>query len=282
MIIRSLSKVSPIELHSTFNLAFSDYPFTVEETLQELIISNLHRGVDYSASFGSFTEDNRLTGFILCGVRNVDGKTHFYDGATAVIPSHRGKGIATLLLEKAVEEARLRKAHSFTLEVLQENQKAKRLYEKQGFVVSRTLRCIQKKVTDIPSETTQNEDIYSPDIHQFFKIIETLPLSYNPSWQNSYASIATLFDSLDTKVLYHGNVAVGYIVFDSKKGAICQIAAQENSPSILYSLIIYAKNSTTSKSLKFINLERNSPLVSILENDGWTFLTDQFEMIKYF
>jgi ribosomal protein S18 acetylase RimI-like enzyme len=51
----------------------------------------------------------------------------------AVLPSHRGRGIAERMLAVAEEIARRRGAVKLTLEVLSGNQRAIRLYERIGF-----------------------------------------------------------------------------------------------------------------------------------------------------
>lgn len=51
----------------------------------------------------------------------------------AVLPPHRGKGIAQSMLEHIEELARLRACCKITLEVLQGNQAAQCLYRKRGY-----------------------------------------------------------------------------------------------------------------------------------------------------
>lgn len=51
----------------------------------------------------------------------------------AVLPAHRGKGIATSLLNKAEEIARRRGCCKLTLEVLENNAPARAAYDKFGF-----------------------------------------------------------------------------------------------------------------------------------------------------
>jgi ribosomal protein S18 acetylase RimI-like enzyme len=51
----------------------------------------------------------------------------------AVLPTHRGRGIGTQLLQAAEAIARSRDCCVMSLEVLEENQRALRLYERYGF-----------------------------------------------------------------------------------------------------------------------------------------------------
>ena len=58
----------------------------------------------------------------------------------AVAPAAQGKGVGKALVEGAVEEATRRGAKKVTLRVLGENEVARRLYERCGFVVEGVLR----------------------------------------------------------------------------------------------------------------------------------------------
>ena len=54
----------------------------------------------------------------------------------AVAADHRRQGIASLLLDKLIEEGRKRGVRSFTLEVRKKNAGAIALYEKKGFTLA--------------------------------------------------------------------------------------------------------------------------------------------------
>ena len=66
------------------------------------------------------------------------GLTHILDEGdihnVMVAPSYRGKGIATMMLEKLLEEGRKQGIKESTLEVRVSNAAAIRVYEKLGFV----------------------------------------------------------------------------------------------------------------------------------------------------
>ena len=282
MIFSNLSQIPPSDIYSAFIRAFSDYQIPVEMTFQEMVLENTQRGVDYTASFGAFTDDGELTGFILCGVRENEGTLSYYDSATAVIPAYRGRGIARLLLDKVLADANSRGAHTFVLEVIQDNLKAHKLYESHGFSISRELRCFQKQLEDIHSVTTSNYEIYTPDANELFRIAESIPLLYTPSWQNSFSSVASIFDQLTTRVLTQEGNPVGYFVLNSSTGHILQMSAEAGSPEILKELISQAKLCTKANSLLCINIEGGSPFITFLKEDEWSLLVDQYEMTRHF
>lgn len=51
----------------------------------------------------------------------------------AVLPAHRGRGVGRALLKAAEERARARGCAKLTLEVREDNLRARRLYEERGF-----------------------------------------------------------------------------------------------------------------------------------------------------
>lgn len=282
MVISALSEISLCDIHSAFISSFSDYQIPVEVALQEMVFENIQRGVDYTASFGSFADDGKLTGFILCGVRLQEGTLTYYDGATGVIPAWRRRGIAGRLLDRALADAISRGAHAFVLEVIQENLKAQRLYEAHGFSISRNLRCFQKQLEAVHPMKAAGYKVYSPDIKEFSRIAESIPLLYKPSWQNSFSSVASIFDHLTTRVLYQQGKPVGYFVLRPTTGHILQMSAEKGSSAIFRELLLQATSCTSASSLKFVNIEEKSPFIAFLEENEWTPLVDQYEMIRYF
>ncbi len=73
-----------------------------------------------------------VVGFI-CPMQVID-EGHILD--VAVDPSFRGKGIGRLLVEKVLDECRIRGAEYVSLEVRTSNSKALSLYRQLGFIVT--------------------------------------------------------------------------------------------------------------------------------------------------
>ena len=164
MTIDRLSQVSHADIHAAFTRAFSDYHIPVKETLQEMAVANMQRDIDYDATFGSLAYDGELVGFILCVVRNEDGNLRYYDGGTAIVPEWRGRGVGGLLLDTVLSDAKARGAHEFVLEVIQDNLKARKLYESRGFAISRSLRCFRKSLEENPSMKSYSYTVAAPDM----------------------------------------------------------------------------------------------------------------------
>jgi GNAT superfamily N-acetyltransferase len=80
----------------------------------------------------------RWRGSVLrCLSREVDNDRFLVDGI-CVARNHRGQGIGTLLLAALYEEASQRGYRSIRLDVIDANWRARALYERQGFLATRT------------------------------------------------------------------------------------------------------------------------------------------------
>ncbi|TAG25556.1 MAG: GNAT family N-acetyltransferase [Rhodobacterales bacterium] len=91
---------------------------------------------DLIAIYGPF--GGRWRGWLLWSLnREVDNDRFLVDGI-CVARAHRGRGIGTLLLSALYDEAAARGYRSIRLDVIDANWRARALYERQGFVATRT------------------------------------------------------------------------------------------------------------------------------------------------
>lgn len=282
MYYTTLQEFSPQKLYETFIEAFSDYPIPVRMSRQAFEETNEQRSVSLRDSFGAFTDDGVLVGFILCGVRETAGALAFYDAATAVIASMRSQGVASELLRAALGRAKERGAGSFILEVIKENEPAHRLYTAQGFVDRRVLRCFDIGREEIPAVYSSDEGFLELDWLQYFACSQEVNLPYRPSWQNEAASIRELFPYLTIRGIRRDGRWAGYYVLYAERGDIMSIGALNDSPEIFRLLITDACHHTQDDRLRIINIEESSPLCSFLLSENWSVMIDQWEMVKTF
>ena len=79
--------------------------------------------------------DNRIVGYAML-VREVGDDPQVELSKMYVLPDHHGSGIATALMNAALEEAAEWGASRVWLGVNQKNQRAQRFYEKSGFTIN--------------------------------------------------------------------------------------------------------------------------------------------------
>lgn len=263
-----LSGIGYEELTPTFNAAFADYDLPLSLSPAEL---KAHlSAIDYSAddSMGLF-DQGRLVGFLLVGRREVAA----YDGGTAIIPSHRGKGYAHTLIEATATHLKDRGCTSFILEVLHTNTRAKALYLKHGFVEGRTLYCYERS---LPLE----ELSHSVKLH-----IEETPFTaenrFTPSWQNQNRSIA---QGGYTHASYRkDSIPIGSVAFHPTRGSIAQIFLNDeyNTLNTLEEAIIVCTQQMNTKAVRIINVDGKDHLLSAALTDlGFHRFAVQREMVR--
>lgn len=137
-----LSQVQIKEIVECINTAFSDYAKPIhftEDTLQKFFKAS---DINKSLSFCAYSE-NIMVGFILNSTNIYHGEQVVFDAGTGVVPEFRGKGVFSALYAFAEHELRKHGIKKYYLEVLQQNDRAKSLYERNGFSVVREFSVMQ-------------------------------------------------------------------------------------------------------------------------------------------
>jgi ribosomal protein S18 acetylase RimI-like enzyme len=119
MRVGTLETTSFATLCAAFDRAFGGYAasFPASDTFLEEMLRR--RGVRLELSVGVW-EGGELIGFTLNGL---DGDTG-YDSGTGVVPAHRGRGLAAVMLERTFALLRDAGATRYQLEVLEANRRA--------------------------------------------------------------------------------------------------------------------------------------------------------------
>lgn len=81
--------------------------------------------------------DNKIAGLAQIKPPKPEGDQHKFELSRFYVDTpYHGKGIAPMLMQKTLEQLKLKSARSLWLSVWQESQQAIRFYQKQGFVIS--------------------------------------------------------------------------------------------------------------------------------------------------
>ena len=222
--IKPLTDVSVEVLTDAFNSAFSDYelPFTATPAyLRERFAAS---GVRYDLSYGAF-DGNRLIGFMINSVDDYGGYKAAFDAATGIIPEYRGQGLVYQIANAAMAELAENGIQKYTLEVLQNNERAIHIYEKLGLTITRNFFCY----TGAPIlHTEAKHGIMVVPLADFTDEMRDFPRDWLPSWENSDASILRNADNVEVAYISEGSVnasgnIVAYVVFHRTKGLINQL-----------------------------------------------------------
>jgi ribosomal protein S18 acetylase RimI-like enzyme len=265
-----LTHISIETLTQVLNEAFSNYEVPIHMSEAQLG-AHLHAlGYSPEDSIGLF-DGNTLVGFILVAIRG----TAAYDAGTGIIPSYQGNGYAHQLIEATLEHVKKRGVKSFILEVIDTNERAKTLYLRHGFSITRSLLCyqIQKDALEDTSSVRLQKQVH----------VSIPSGDCTPSWQNSDACIKrggfTAYD------IVHDSVKRGVLCFNPTKGSIAQIyiEPQYRRQGFAKQAIIAAKNYTETPTLGMLNITEDCVDINgLLTHMGFSVLLTQSEMIYTF
>lgn len=207
-------------LHETFLEAYSDYFFPVYLTESQLEHHIRQNSVELTKSVGAFAGE-KLVGMTLNGFGSWNGVKTVYDAGTGVIPEFRNRGIGRALFEFMTPDFEKEGFRQMLLEVLAENEKATRLYEKLGFAPTRELIFFeQKKPFRFKSKNVfEIRELAAPD----WELFETFA-DGSPSWQYSRAAIENTRAKKIVLGSFFGEKCVGYAVASRVAGMVSQIA----------------------------------------------------------
>jgi ribosomal protein S18 acetylase RimI-like enzyme len=132
--LRAASSLSTGELAALFTSAYEDYivPMRLDEGAMRMVVRLFD--IDLDAGLIAL-QDGEPVGVVNLGVRGDRG----WIGGIGVVTRARRQGIARRLMEAVQEEARTRGVREISLEVIEANEAAHRLYVDLGYEMTRWL-----------------------------------------------------------------------------------------------------------------------------------------------
>ena len=147
--LRAASSLSPGELAALFTRAYENYYVPVQ--VDEAALGFLERVFDLDLDAGLVAvDDGEPLGLVNLGVRGDRG----WIGGLGVVAEARRRGLGRKLMEAVHEQARSRGLREITLEVIEANEPAFRLYENLGYEFTRWLELgtLESAAGDPPDE----------------------------------------------------------------------------------------------------------------------------------
>lgn len=195
-------------LTEALNQAFEGYLVPMRhtpETMGAMVRSNDLR---LDASLIARTADGTLAGIGLLGVRGDRG----WVGGMALTPAVRGAGRGAVLLQELVARARGLGLKTLGLEVLEENERARRLYARHGFEDVRPLAVYTGPLAVPLAGQTGADGVVAPiGVDEALAHFQATHSVAAP-WQREEASLRNMAGSLAAFALVEGSRLRAYIL----------------------------------------------------------------------
>lgn len=278
--VKTLEKFPLEKLYQTFMKAFSDYavPFNQDFSQYENMLKR--RSYQPEISVGAFQED-QLVGFVLSGLRKIEGQWTAYDLMTGIEPESRGKGLSNQMMTAIMEAYVEAGVEEYQLEVLQENTTAYHLYEKQGMTIRRSFSVMQAQKELVPPDKSISQLYFVEKLSpEEWDLVETFADAPD-SWQNARQSVENVAELFDVVLAKIDNRIVGHGIVERATGDVPQLAVAKNARRQGIGQDLLAAIQTHSqKPLRLVNIDTSLvEMLQFLTNLGFTETTNQYEMV---
>jgi GNAT superfamily N-acetyltransferase len=227
-------------------------------------------GVNWSLSYGAF-DDDELVAFIIHGVGNVHGKLVACNGGTGVLPHYRGRQLVDALYAHALPYLREAGVSACSLEVIEANAAARRVYERIGFHVDHCWKVFKGRLKVPNAEGTAHTlvpaDLYTTDLG-------------DDRWYSWDNRVEALRRSSGRQQLYTlgPDMRAGHVVIAPSTGRIARMSvADEQDVDQWIALLTAIAALKADVAIVNVHPERLS-LLAALAAAGLENTVDQFEM----
>lgn len=268
MTIKTLTNTPIEEIVDCLLDAFSDYFVKMPPDVQYW--KNRFQGarVDYASSVGMY-DKHFMAGFIVHGIDVHKGELTALNSGTGVRQQYRSQKAVDRMYDFILPLFRKKEIRKCLLEVIQENHKAIRVYERIGFEIIRQLKCFQGEI-DAGKKDVLLERIDFADLSPK----QQPNLSYN-SWDNTNEAITAsqnIYRTYLVRTMPGGEA--GYFTINESTGYVAQI----ESPKGAYDLVLTGI-SKLSREVRINNIDtRRADLIQTLISSGLENNVNQYEM----
>lgn len=263
---------------SIINESFADYIIPLQLTAEQLEQKIAAENIQLNLSIGMVSAD-KLVGFMLHAISNIDGNVAVYNAATGVVPEFRGKGIVASMYGVLLPKLQELGVETMLLEVILGNDSAIRAYEKMGYRVNRTLDSF-KGVVAVTAENKNLEvrnlvDLDWDCLKNFW--------TASPSWQASTQALDNSRERLSVLGAYKDGELVGYVAFYASIARIQQLAVVPNQrrKGVATKLIEAMKTAIGGSEIAINNVDHEAvDVIAFLQKMGLSYRLSQLEMKK--
>lgn len=214
MEIRDLSTTDLEEVVFAILMAFEGYFLTMPSDVDYWKNRFQAARVNWFCSFGMF-EGETLVGFIINGIDCHGKEKVAFNTGTGVVPKYRGQKIVDQLYEYAFPILKSETVTTCALEVIQENRRAVRVYERIGFSITKEYQCFKGKLATSSYQVTIEK-------LAFEQIKSTYTNTY--AWDNTNQAINASVEGTYTcyEVVSLTQQKLGFFVLNAQSGYLAQ------------------------------------------------------------
>jgi len=278
------ASVDKSQVYRAFMEAFADYAMDASGTKEDTMLLRMSKNrVDFDASPGAYDGD-RLVGFTLIGIDEMDGSLTAYDAGTGIVPDFRGQGLAKAMFDHALPELKARGVKRFLLEALQKNEPAIRAYQKSGFEIRREFRCFVTKTESLRNLPSSAEIVVRPTTAATFESL--IPeAEWTPSFENRFTAHLAIPDQVAFLGAYDGDDCVGATAYCGRLNWLLSLVVKRSHRrgGVGRALLKYLASSMPGSVTKLpaLNVDGDDKgMQAFFERAGFTHLIDQYEMSR--
>lgn len=257
------------QLADMHNESFTGYFFPMHMTAETS--AWFWRVFDIDAKYCVVMHDEHgaFAGLARMGVRGQRG----WCGGFGIAPAFRGTGASKALADQMVQVSRENGLATLQLEVLTQNIKAIKLYERTGFAATRRLFGLQLNLDTLPDTAPSllPEKVAPP------VLFERLYERYQPDWERELASILTI--GMQALAMPGADGHLNGLLF-RRAGDTMQIQGallQDNLPNTDLAALLRAA-AGDANSLQVMNEPEDSPFLARCRDLGFNEFFSQHEM----
>lgn len=224
MKIENLDKSSTENIVNCLIKAFNNYFVTIPSEVSFWKTRFENARVDKALSWGVYQNDD-LIGFIVNAVDTDNGELTAFNTGTGVLPEYRGNQLVDKMYKYGIPLLKEKGVSRCTLEVIDENKKAIKVYERIGFNIAHELKCYQGEII-----TKQNTTIQEIEL-SYIKNIES---DKYYSWDNKIRTLQKAGSNYKIFQVNEKENAVGYFILNPKNGYIAQLETNNNNWESLF------------------------------------------------
>jgi GNAT superfamily N-acetyltransferase len=267
--VQTLENMNVHTIYKVFEDAFTGY-FVPFEKKPELHIERwLSAGVDFALSYG-VKVDGKLVAFLLHAPR----EDVVMNLATGVMKAFQGQGLTSLMYEEIFRALPAKGFQKARLEVITENARAIRAYEKSGFVKTRKLLCWKGTLSGLARASGDYEikKVLLTDEHE-----SLTPFPY--AFEQTGPVVLRRSGMLELHELRENKNLLAYAVFHPWQMNLVQVGgfSSEKISGLLHHMKLEGEN------VGMVNVdERNETVNRLFQSRGLANYISQYEMETVF